>query len=77
LGKKQGISCSHWAAQILQTEKAKMKKENIMIKVNGLDKDRWKKVAALNGKTLSGAIRDAMSDYELAGGPRPKKITFK
>jgi hypothetical protein len=54
-----------------------MKKENIMIKVNGLDKDRWKKVAALNGKTLSGAIRDAMSDYELAGGPRPKKITFK
>ena len=53
-----------------------MKRENIRNKVEALDKARWKKAAAKHGQTLSGAIREAMQDYELAG-PRPKKTILK
>jgi len=54
-----------------------MKKEYIIIKIDGKNKERFRKIAVENGKTMSGAIRDAMLDYELEGGPRSKVVSFK
>ena len=54
-----------------------MKTTSILIRLNPKEKEKWQEVAKANSQTLSAAIREAMLDYTLAGGPRLKQTILK